>query len=124
MQITRMFKPSRIADLLNGAFDIGTMSNYWVDHVDPIRPKGYTIKNSFMAEIPFLGGKIKIFTVDDEEYILDEKAVKKGLKVFLDLKYKDGSMNEYVRMFLEDNEDAISSDMFLQCCLFNEVVYG
>lgn len=115
---------SKIADLLNGALDIGTVSRNWIQQAKINRPEGYTPKNSYATEVPFLGGTIEFLTFEGDKYILDLKSIEKGLKIFLNLKYEDGTTNKFVQDFLNNDPDGFASDMFLQCCLFGEVVYG
>ena len=49
---------------------------------------------------------------------LDLEKVKKGLKCFA--KYQP----KHFADFISENEDGTTADVFLQCCLFGEVLYG
>lgn len=49
---------------------------------------------------------------------LDLEKVKKGLECFA--KYQP----KHFADFLSENEDGTTADVFLQCCLFGEVLYG
>jgi hypothetical protein len=119
--------PKRVQDMISGAFEGG--SNYWLGRgrVELVNPKyedlppdgvvwyGNSKRNVF-AEPDF---KVTIFVVDDgETKILDQAAIARGLEVMA---------TKYGRHFsdmVSENDDADTSDVFLQCCLFGEVVYG
>ena len=49
---------------------------------------------------------------------LDRESIKKGLMLMAD-KYP-----RHFNDFVNDNDDAITGDVFLQCCLLGDVVYG
>jgi hypothetical protein len=49
---------------------------------------------------------------------LDMAAIKNGLKVMAE-KYP-----HHWQDFVSENDDAITGDVFLQCCLFGEIVYA
>ena len=71
-------------------------------------------------ELPFKGGWLTFTVPEDEdgkEYILDMKAIQRGVKVMAE-RYP-GHFSDWV----SENDDAITGDVFLQCCLFGEVVY-
>ena len=53
-----------------------------------------------------------------EEWKLNLDSIIKGLQIMTD-KYPEHAAN-----FLEENEDAETGDVFIQCCLFGEIVYG
>ena len=55
---------------------------------------------------------------EEEEHILTLDKMKKGLKVMAK-KYP-----KHFNNFIEENEDAITGDVYVQCCLFGEIVYG
>lgn len=72
-------------------------------------------------ELPFKGGYIEFSDLEDEEAEhknLTIEAIQRGVKIMAE---------KYPRHFgdwLSENDDAITGDVFLQCCLFGEVVYG
>ena len=113
----------RIQDLLCSALEGG--SNYWYFIESFNYPKGEDKQSLGIEfehlELPFKGGSLT-FTVpeddDGKEYILDSKAIQQGMKVMAE-KYP-----RHFENFLDENDDAITGDVFLQCCLFGEVVYG
>lgn len=125
---------SRIADLLCCAFEGG--SNYW-----------YLIKESHAPstdELPFRTDEIRVFPHVDyplneggyliittlehdvhkgkKEWRLDLNAVKHGLRVMAAL--QPGHGGHHFPNFMAENEDAETGDVFLQCCLFGEIIYS
>ena len=54
---------------------------------------------------------------DDDHWILDRESLVIGLKVMAE-KY-----TRHFDNFINENEDAETCDVYLQCCLFGEVVY-
>jgi hypothetical protein len=55
---------------------------------------------------------------DQPPVILDREAMHRGLRIMAE---------KYPRHFLDmvcENDDAATGDVFLQCCMFGEVVYG
>ena len=115
----------RLQDLLCTAFEGG--SNYWYLITGTTYPKGEDkvslgIEFEHM-ELPFHGGSIQIAindneAGDDKVYNLDLDAIKSGLQVFHDKETR------HYADWLNENDDATTGDVFLQCCLFGEVVYG
>ena len=123
-----------IEDMLVGAFEGG--SNYWIREIDFIKPKDSDLyQHSFKlhgeekvvykhVQYPMsVGGAVKIIIREDdgtagEIVILDIGAIKKGIAVMAE-KYP----RHYGDM-LGDNHDADTADVFLQCCVFGEIVFG
>ncbi len=113
----------RIEDLLCGAFEGG--SNYWYFIEKFNYPEGQNKKSLGIEfahiELPFKGGSLTITTPEEEdgkEYILDEQACIRGLNTMAE-KYP-----RHYADWLAENDDAITADVYLQCCLFGELVYG
>ena len=73
------------------------------------------------TELSLKGGWLTIVDGEDdeaEEYNLTREAIERGVKVMAE---------DYSRHFgdwLGENDDAITGDVFLQCCLFGKVIYG
>jgi len=69
-------------------------------------------------------GSLTITTLEGDEFkgvkewTLDLAAIRKGLQIMAD-KYP-----HHFRDAMAENDDAITGDVFLQCCLFDEIVYG
>lgn len=55
---------------------------------------------------------------EDNTYILDQKKLIKGAKIMAQ-KYP-----RHFKNWIEETDDSITADVFLQCCLFGEIVYG
>jgi hypothetical protein len=53
-----------------------------------------------------------------EAYWLDREALHKGLKVMAE------KFPRHFSDMMRQNDDAITGDVYLQCCLFGDVVYG
>lgn len=121
---------SRVSDLLCSAFEGG--SNYWYFIEDFVKPTGApkTWKQRAYPDEVFRhldyplnkGGALLILDKEgddtDKVYRLDLLAIEKGLAVFA---------AKYPRHFadwLAEKDDATTGDVFLQCCLFGEAIYG
>jgi len=61
------------------------------------------------------GGALRF---DGKGYVLDMDAIKRGIKVMAE-KY-----SRHFGDFQSERGDAITADVFLQCCLFGEIVYA
>jgi hypothetical protein len=113
----------RISDLLCSAFEGG--SNYWymIDHYEyPIGSCDKDFEFKYL-EIPLVvGGSVIIGnSFKDKKYmnkVLNLKSINKGLKLLAKL------YSNHFNDFITENDDAITSDVFLQLCLFGELVYG
>jgi hypothetical protein len=109
----------RIKDLLCGAFEGG--SNYWYQIQGYVNPERKLVSHEYI-DLPFIEGcGVMIGDIEDQEIapmLLNKEAIEKGLQVMAD-KY-----NWHFLDFFKGNDDATTSDVFLQCCLFGEIVYG
>jgi hypothetical protein len=136
-----------IQDLLIMAMEGG--SNYWVDRVEAVyvnkilrtvesieemrkyvqEGTGYSDKIDYdvtyplYSWLPLMSGGSDVFVYGMEEgetkreYLTREK-IGKGLQTMAD-KYP-----EHFSAILTEEEDGETADVFLQCCLFGEIVYG
>lgn len=104
-------------------------STSWIMSVRNVLPSAWTFDDElneesdgdhWRHEIPFNPGGALIIQPDedDEVYRLDLEAIKRGLAVMHE-KYP-----HHFHDLKDENEDAITGDIFLQCCLFGEEVYG
>lgn len=136
MKIQTEIPIKRVQDLLCNAFEGG--SNYWYlieefhkptrfdhyswdapepgraqevfKHLDyPTNPGGYLIVSDAKLE-----GEIDKVS----KRRLNLASIEEGLKVMAE-KYP-----RHFADFMTEHDDAITGDVFLQCCLFGEVVYG
>ena len=117
-----------VENLLCCAFAGG--SNYWYENLDiHIPPLNYTLYEwkSYLIEhdlfwhlsTPVFGGKLELTDKETKvQFILDADSIEKGLNIMA----RDYPF--HFQSFTSDNADAITGDVFLQCCIFDEVVYG
>ena len=120
-----------VRGLLCTAFEGG--SNYWYTNVEPLDfPDGkslvdYAQGGSMQSQdnywhwsqlIPTTGGSVKVETVDNDVFHLDDKTIQSGLSL-MSTKYE-----KHFSDVLTENYDATTGDVFLQLCLFKEIVYG
>lgn len=108
--------PSKmVMDLMCTAFEGGIAAN-WARCV--AREGGKKAKYSH--EVPFFGGYVLIKDIEEKDavYKLDREAIERGLKTMAE-KYP-----KHFGDFMSENDDAITGDVFLQCCLLGKIVYG
>ncbi len=131
------FTKERISDVLCSAFE--GESSYWAVELDFVYGPGVTAEDFRKGgkfegrtprylHLPFMDGcGVKIALIDEVEeekplysgnHFLNMEAIEKGLRV-LNEKYP-----HHMKDLMEENDDGITSDSLLQCCLFGEVVYG
>lgn len=121
----------RIRDMLIGAFEGG--SNYWLDSVKAVVPEGSAkyILERFAKETPdypplyltpFVDGcSIAIVEQDPQGKTPNPINMTTMHTALITLAAK------YPRHFadlLSENDDATTADVFLQLCVFGEIVYG
>lgn len=132
---------TRIRDLLVGAFEGG--SNYWYFIEDYKLAPGLTLDDfrtggkmqlegeDWMKEylIPFTPGCSLVIidhdTVEEGEedqkenqHLLNLESIREGLQVMAE------KFPRHFGDFLGEDGDAITADVFLQCCLFGDAIYG
>jgi hypothetical protein len=125
---TQEVEIQRLSDLLCGAFEGG--SNYWYRIDEFVKPENFDNSEEGDEKFRHLsypcnkGGALIISDIneeDDEEketWTLNLESMAKGLKVMA----KD--YPRHMENFLAGNDDAETSDVYLQCCLFGEVIFG
>lgn len=124
----------QISNLLCSAFEGG--SNYWCGIAGYEYPEGKT-RDDFEfrhIEVVLAGGKVFLFDADQDtsnkKYTKEEKErwtltfekLIKGLQVMADLKPGEGG--HHFPNLMRENDDSETADVYLQCCLFGEIVYG
>lgn len=112
-------KIKRLKDLMCSAFEGG--SNYWY-LIQEHNVK--EVECEFIHEVPFhKDGFLIISDIEDDEgeevWKLDFKAITKGYTAFKNLE-----ADWHYKNFINEDDDAETGDVFLQCCLFGKVVYG
>lgn len=128
MNIALEVSLERVSSLLCSALEGG--SNYWYRVEKFVKPKAFTFRFDTAEVFRHLdyplnaGGALLISDVHaaGEEKKRTERlslaSVRRGLKVMAQKHPK------HFGDFLAQNDDASTGDVFLQCCLFGEVVYG
>jgi hypothetical protein len=114
----------RMADLLCNALEGG--SNYWYVIVSRHEPPAYTFHTMEGETFPHIdipmndGGWLMIASDDEPKDAkkLDKDAMRHGLHLMA-VKYP-----HHFADVINENDDAITGDVFLQLSLFGEVVYG
>jgi len=125
--------PQRIADLLCGAFEGG--SNYWIESIRYEYADGFTadmFKMHGACQFPddyhhpaqiiplFEGCSVWVNPEEDDlgPYRLDRGAIVNGLQLMAQ------NHPKHFADIVAENDDADTADVFLQCCLMGEVVFG
>jgi hypothetical protein len=127
MDVKTSIPESRIADLLCCGFEGGV--GYWcciTGYTEPETPRSAWGDDTIFRHVdyPLCGGAVLCEVVEDETgeevetLTLDGDAVQRGLQTMAE-KYP-----RHWGDFIRENEDAITGDVFIQCCLLGEVVYG
>lgn len=109
-----------VADLVTTAFEGG--SNYWIERVDYGFVPTVELESPKYADPAFYqhGGELLIVDNDERKvWTLTRSAVAKGLQLMAEFKPR-----RHWQAVLDDNGDAETADVFLQLCLFGEVVFG
>lgn len=125
-----------IINLLVNAFDSGA-TGYWAARAEVELPEDFDIYSlkwlkdpDSWAQVrkvyiaPFVdGGRVVLFGhgddgEDGERFILDFKAIEQGVQVMA---------RDYPNRWADfrcQNDDSETGDIFVQCCVFGEVIYG
>jgi hypothetical protein len=128
----REIKEHRIACMLVSAFEGGC--NYWIDrqefkskkpkvlvmHLDEGSEDGQVWET---YDWPLCEGGDVSFVADDGNgktvrYHLNLETIAKGLQVMAD------KFPRHFQNFLDENDDAETADVFVQCLCFGDTVYG
>jgi hypothetical protein len=81
-------------------------------------PSQYFHPDELIPTVASCGLIVSTYDDEEKEYDLNISTLRDGLQRMAD-KYP-----HHWKDFLDENEDAGTGDVFLQLCLFNEVVYG
>jgi hypothetical protein len=125
--VTTTITAQRISDLLCSAFEGG--SNYWYTIKEYHAPAKLEFRSSPDVIFRHLdyplneGGGLTIGDIEDPENVfirpvLNRESIALGLQIMAD-KYP-----KHFGDFTAENDDAETGDVFLQCCLMGEIVYG
>lgn len=116
--VNKSLPMNRIGDLLCTMYESSPSIAQWAECIDFILP---TASVTYRWEYPMTDGALLFKDIEannGEIYTLDLGAVQRGLQVMA---------HDYPRHwadFLNENEDSITADVFLQCALFGSVIYG
>ncbi|NQV85459.1 MAG: hypothetical protein HQ492_00065 [Woeseiaceae bacterium] len=117
--VTREIEPQMIADQIITAIEGGC--NYWLGSFKLVT--GHTTDVPWYGSPELYQGEFGISAIgsedpDDEIWHLDNAALAGGLQAMAD-KYPEHYSN-----MITGSGDAETADVFLQCCLLGEIVYG
>lgn len=107
---TTTIPKQRVEDLLIGAFEGG--SNYWFRKVTK-KGRGEFYKVPFSE-----AGEIHILTTDGNIVILNKASITKGLQIMQD------KWPRHFGDFMSESDDSTTADVFLQCCVLGDIIYG
>jgi hypothetical protein len=110
----------QVANLLVSAFEGG--SNYWYTITEFGNPDKVPVEFSHI-DLPFSeNGYLMIGTNEDgDDGVPDKRLDKEALRTGLMLMAR--KYPRHFRDLMDDNEDATTGDVFLQCCLFGKVIF-
>jgi len=127
--VTYHVDDERVTDLITTALEGGSNYWYWCDLERSVRNGA-----EFIVDEPMKGGKlcIKLIEPDEldtpikgergpggvQEWWLTRDTAIDGLKLMA-TKYP-----KHFADWINENDDAITGDVFLQCALFGEIVFG
>lgn len=123
--VTIKITDEQIAGLLCNAFEGG--SNYWIGEVEQGKEPTSKLEGDdyfhWAQWWPVCGGSVLVTECDPDTgetkaHALDRAAIERGL-VSMSIKSPT-----YFGDFISQNDDAETGDVFLQYCLFGEIVYG
>ena len=107
-QVLTNFSKERVTDLFSCGLEGGI--GYWCA-VTEVKGSGYYDINNPEWSITFE------LLDKDKKLVLTKDKLSKGLQTMAN-KYPNHWAN-----FINENEDGITGDVYVQCCLLNEVVY-
>lgn len=116
----------RIANLLCSAFDPASRGiGYWGTVEKYVAPKELAFQSDPEQVYQYMdyplneGGQIIVRDNEEEKvHTLDLEAIKKGLQIMADKEPR------HFADILDENDDMTTADVFVQCALFGEVIYG
>ena len=118
----------RVAYLLCSALEGG--SNYWAEIKSAKKPKEFSFildadlggedPEPCILDYPFNGGSITFADSEGDmpDSVLDLEAIGKGLQVMAT------NYSGHWQDVINEKEDAATGDVFLQCCLYGEIIFG
>jgi len=126
MQITLDIPSKRLADLMVSAFEGAT--TYWAQAAHPSMPLGKEYESPWYSDPKFWEGSFSVDVRFDDpakpegngkgRKTIGPDDVKKGFELMA-TKY-----GHHFGEFMRENEDAETADVFLQCVVLGDLVYG
>jgi len=121
MKIEIEVADEKLSNLLASAFKSG--STYWLRSLEVEPPE--LCGEHYPSSIPLETNGAVVLRLQEEAlrgegrvYNLDRAAVAKGLAIF------HKKTPRHFADMVAGNSDATTGDVFLQCCLFGEVIFG
>lgn len=106
----------RVKDLLVNAIE--TAIYYWCERVDCDFESSFGNGLDMYNDLDNDAWALVVTSDDGEKTRINKESISKGLKLMA---------QEYPQHFLDavtENDDAITADVFFQCIVFNDVIYG
>ena len=123
ISVEKEIPKQRIADLLITAFEGGI--NYWCEIHGYLPPDFLDFQwdpDQLYKYVDYPlndGGFVELFDSQEQKtHGLNITMIRSGLEV-MSKKY-----TKHFNDFMTENEDATTGDVFIQCCVFGEVIYG
>lgn len=120
--------PNKIVNLLVTAFD-GNMTSGWAyaetnmpDEPDwswcEDKSEWEDVRKCYVASM--CGGDVTLIEHEDEakRHVLDKAALERGIQAMAE------KFPSHFSDFMNENDDAITGDVFVQCCVFGDTIYG
>lgn len=124
VSVIKELSNDQIAGLLCTGFE-GGMTGQWAEVVRRHKPSVLPEFAGDWNEYPLysfplaVDGSIEIRDIEtDTIHKLDRESIVKGLKIMAD-KYP-----RHFNDFIDENDDAITGDVFVQCCVLGDCIYG
>lgn len=121
MKVEIKITDEQFKDLLCCAFEGG--SNYWIEKCETHRPTPSQVE--YWHESAVYGGTLTVIVSEEEPiegaglvYELDRAKLESGAQIMAE-KYP-----KHFGDWMNENSDAETGDVFLQCCLFGETIFG
>jgi hypothetical protein len=135
VKVTHVVSRERVSDLLTSAFEGG--SNYWYRIEKFHAPKDFDFNAGeslgkpagYYKQIDYPLNHGGYLIVSDfagcedgnvRKKVLNLSTIRRGLNALANSK----EYSHHWRDFIEENDDATTADVFLQFCLFGDVMYG
>jgi hypothetical protein len=113
-----------IADQVVTAFEGGI--TYWAESTNLVTPSRDGLKGIWYSDPKLYEGEFKILIVQHDEHIKDA-----GVNLYLTpdniqtgLDLMASKYGEHFSDMMNENGDATTADVFIQCCVFGDLVYG